>query len=300
MQMRLKTALFLGLALAAPSAFAEEHATQKAETMNSVRPVIVQDSMNVYRRFVDEDREAMIRFYDEVLDLEPLQPIDLGDMEMILFKIGGAQIKLATGLKEDRQYHLGEVKDGTGIRLFTLYFPDEAALKARFEAFGAAAPEFTDIGDGARAALVKDPGGFTLKLVVAPDAPPETYEKVEVGVNAADLEESRSFYREFVGLDELPAVEDELLGVTKYPYRNGATTVNVWSAGEDLPADTGSAGMQYVVNDVDAVDAKARARNVTVETPLGGLPGFDLRFIWLNDPGGVTNYFAQVGGNPDN
>ena len=25
------------------------------------------------------------------------------------------------------------------------------------------------------------------------------------------------------------------------------------------------------------------------------LPGFDLRFVWLNDPDGVTNYFAKVG-----
>ncbi|PQA89557.1 VOC family protein [Hyphococcus luteus] len=300
MPMRFKTALFLGLSLMAPSAFAEEPAAEKAETTSSVRSVISQDSMNVYRRFVPEDREKMVAFYDEVLDLAPLQPIDLGGgMQMILFKIGGAQIKLASGLKEGRQYHLGGVKDGTGIRLFTLFFPDEAALAARFEEHGYDAPQFTDIGGGARAALVEDPGGFTLKLVVEPDAPRETYEKVEVGVNASDLEASRGFYRDFVGLDELPPVEDKLLGVTKYPYRNGATTINVWSAGEDLPADTGSAGVQYVVSDVDAVDATAKARDVTVETPLGSLPGFDLRFVWLNDPDGVTNYFAQVGGNPD-
>lgn len=300
MPMRFKAALFLGLCLLAPSAIAKEHAAGKAEASDSVRSVISQDSMNVYRRFVPEDREKMVEFYDDVLDLEPLQPIDLGGgMQMILFKIGGAQIKLASGLKEDRQYHLGGVKDGTGIRLFTLFFPDEAALAKRFEGHGYDAPQFTDVGGGARAALIKDPGGFSLKLVIAPDAPPETYEKVEVGVNASDLQTSRAFYREFVGLDELPPVEDTLLGVTKYPYRNGATTINIWSAGEDLPADTGSAGVQYVVNDVDAVDAKAKARDVTVETPLGSLPGFDLRFVWLNDPDGVTNYFAQVGGNPD-
>lgn len=32
-----------------------------------------------------------------------------------------------------------------------------------------------------------------------------------------------------------------------------------------------------------------------METPLGELPGFDVRFVWFNDPDGVTNYFAQVG-----
>ena len=142
---------------------------------------------------------------------------------------------------------------------------------------------------------MRDPGGFSLELVISPDAPAETYEQVEVGVNASDLDASRAFYREFVGLDELPPVEDALLGVTKHPYRHGATTINLWSVGEALPADTGSAGIQYVVSDVDAIDANAKTRQITVETPLGNLPGFDLRFVWLNDPDGVTNYFAQIG-----
>jgi hypothetical protein len=62
-----------------------------------------------------------------------------------------------------------------------------------------------------------------------------------------------------------------------------------------LPADTGSAGIQYVVSDAALVDAKARHREIAVETPLNRLRGFDLTTVWLNDPDGVTNYFAQVG-----
>ncbi|WP_428410344.1 VOC family protein [Hyphococcus sp.] len=290
----LASLLSAGFLLTAPAAFAEEAPT---ETMGSVRALITQHSMNVYRRFEPEQTAAMVEFYDEVLGLTPLQPIDLGGGQtMILFGIGGGQIKLAAGLKEDRQYHLGDVNEATGIRLFTLFYPDEAALGERFEAHGLAAPDFADRGDGARAALVQDPGGFSIELVISPGAPPELFERVEVGVNASDLEESRAFYRDFVGLDELPPVKDELLGVTKHPYRHGATTINLWSVGRDLPADTGSAGIQYVVSDVNAVDANAAARHITVETPLGNLPGFNLRFVWLNDPDGVTNYFAQIGG----
>lgn len=288
-------ALLLGSCLTMPGAFAE-NPKPKGDTMHSVRPLIVQDSMNVYRRFVPERRAEMIEFYNDVLGLEPLQPIDLGaGQQMILFKIGTGQIKLASGLKQGREYHLGAVNEGTGIRVFTLFFPNEQRLAAQFEAHGYAAPEFADAG-GERAALVKDPGGFPLKLVILPDAPAGAYDRVEVGVNASDLEASRAFYRDFVGLDELPRVKDELLGVTRYPYRHGETTISVWSEGENLPADTGSAGVQYVVSDVDTVDAWAKVRDVTVETPLGGLPGFDLRFVWLNDPDGVTNYFAQIGG----
>ena len=213
---------------------------------------------------------------------------------MILFGIGSGQIKLATGLKEGRQYHLGGVNEATGIRLITLFFPDEAALVARFQALGYPTPAFRANSDGTRAALALDPGGFTLQLVIVRNAPAEAYAKVEVGINVSDLEESRAFYRDFVGLDELAPVNDTLLGVTKYPYRHGETTLNIWSAGRHLPADTGSAGIQYVVSNVDIVDARAKARNVTVEQALGDMPGFPLRTVWLNDPDGVTNYFAQV------
>ncbi|MEZ5892094.1 MAG: VOC family protein [Parvularculaceae bacterium] len=272
--------------------------TQQADNAPSVRALISQDSMNVYRRFVPEKRAEMIAFYKDVLGLEPLNPIDLGGgQEMLLFAIGGGQIKLASGLKEGRDYHLGPVNDGVGIRLFTLFFPDETALAERFTANGYPAPEFRDMG-GARAALVEDPGGFSLELVILPDAPEAAYQRVEVGINASDLDRSRAFYRDFVGLDELPPVKDKLLGVTKHPYRHGETTINLWSVGENLPADTGSAGVQYVVSDVEAVNANAEARRITVETPLGGLPGFNLKFVWLNDPDGVTNYFAQVGTAP--
>jgi mono/diheme cytochrome c family protein len=262
----------------------------------SVRPLISQASMNVYRRFLPEHRAKMIDFYAKVLSLRPLQPIDLGGgAQMILFGIGSGQIKLASGLKEGRQYHLGGVNEGTGIRLITFFFPDEAAVVARFQALGYPAPAFKENGDGTRAALTQDPGGFTLQLVIVPSAPAEAYAKLEVGINVSNLEKSRAFYRDFVGLDELPPVRDVLLGVTKYPYRHGETTLNLWSAGKNLPADTGSAGVQYVVSDVDLVDARALASNVAVEQALGNLPGFSLRTVWLNDPDGVTNYFAQVG-----
>ncbi len=89
-------------------------------------------------------------------------------------------------------------------------------------------------------------------------------------------------------------MKDPLLGVTKHPYRHGSTTIDLWSAGRSLPADTGSAGIQYVVSNVNAVDAEAKVRHITVETPLGGLPGFNIRTVWLNDPDGVTNYFYQL------
>ena len=48
-----------------------------------------------------------------------------------------------------------------------------------------------------------------------------------------------------------------------------------------------------MISNVETVDAKAKAESVTIDRPLG-LFGQGLRTIWLSDPDGVTNYFAQI------
>ena len=113
----------------------------------------------------------------------------------------------------------------------------------------------------------------------------------------SDLAASRAFYRDFVGLDELDPVEAKVLGTTLYPYRHKETRVFLYQLGDNAHPDNGSAGIQYVIGDAPLVDAKAEARGIAVETPLNKLAGFDLVTVWLNDPDGVTNYFAQVGPN---
>jgi len=277
MQRRLKTALIAAALLSASPALA-------AETGELSQ--FAQGSMNVYRRFAVEDRTRMVEFYDKVLGLKPLSPINLGGgQQMILFGVGTGQIKLAAGLN-NRQYHPGgAVGDATGIRIYTLTYPDEAQVKARFAAAAYPEPVFKDIGGGKKQAVVKDPGAQT--------------DGVEAGINVSNLERSRAFYRDFEGLEELPPVKDPILGVTKYPFRHGQTTISLFKIGNNLPADTGSAGIQYIISNIDAMNARALAEKVTVETPLGGLQGFPgLKTVWLNDPDGVTDYFYQMDRRP--
>lgn len=48
-----------------------------------------------------------------------------------------------------------------------------------------------------------------------------------------------------------------------------------------------------MVSDAAGVDVRAKAKGVKIDTPLGNtMPG--LRTIWLSDPDGVTNYFAET------
>ena len=295
MSQMLKTAL-LAAALAVAGPALAQPITPPAN-VQPAKPVFAQNSMNIFRRFSPDIRDKMVEFYNQVLGLQALTPIQLGrNQQMLLFKVGTGQIKLASGLNAGRQYHPGgALNDTTGIRLITFTFPDEAALVKSFKDHGYPTPEFKDIGGGRKAALVKDPGGFNVELIVAPGAPAEAYGSVTVGINASDLKRSAAFYRDFVGLDELPPEHDAFLGVTKHPFRHGTTTIDLWSAGHDLPADKGSAGIQYVTSNVEAINALAQERHITVETPLGGVPGFNVVTVWLNDPDGVTDYFYELG-----
>ena len=258
----------------------------------SLASLSTQPSMNVFRRFAVEPAK-MASFYSEVLGLKQLPSLNMpGGGQMMLFEIGSGQVKLqftpAAG-----EYKTGPVRDVTGLRVFTFFYPDEAAVTARFVQRGYPAPAFRDGRGNRRVAMVLDPADQWVELVIAPGASADVYQSYEVGVTVSDLAKSRAFYRDFVGLEELPPVEDALLGTTRYPYRHGTTTVSVWTFGKAVAANTRSAGIQYVVSDVEAVDAKAKAQNVKIDTPLGNFSA-GLRTIWLSDPDGVTNYFAQI------
>lgn len=282
MKALIRTCLFLAVAIPAAA---------QSGTSVSLASLSTQPSMNVFRRFAVEPAK-MVSFYGEVLGLKTLPSIKLAGGEMIQFGVGTTQVKLQYTATAG-EYKTGPIKDVTGLRVFTFFYPDEAAVTARFVQHGYPAPSFAPGREGRRMAMVLDPADQWVELVIAPGASPEVYDSIELGMTVSDLDKSRTFYREFVGLDELPPVDDPLLGVKRYPYRHGTTTVTLWSFGKALAANTRSAGIQYVISDVEAVDAKAKAHNVKIDTPLGNFSAA-LRTIWLSDPDGITNYFAQI------
>jgi catechol 2,3-dioxygenase-like lactoylglutathione lyase family enzyme len=269
--------------------------TEASAAHRTTASVLWQPSMNVFRRF-DVPAEKMFEFYGGALGFEQLTTFNVGNGGGVArFRAGAQELKL-TRRVADRNYHGGGVTAATGLRLLTFHFADEAALMQRFEQHGFAAPQFAKLpGDTRRTALVTDPDGQPVELVIAPDATPELLASIEVGLTVADLERSRAFYRTFVGLEELPPARDARFDTTKYSFRHGATTISLRNFGRALPADNGSGGIQYVVSDVEYVDALAKERQVPIDSPLSGLRGFDLRTIWLDDPDGVTNYFAETG-----
>ena len=171
--------------------------------------VLWQPSMNVFRRF-DVPAERMYEFYGAVLGFEQLSTLNVGNGAGVArFQAGAQELKL-TRRVGDRSYQGGGVRGATGLRLLTFHFADEAALSARFVQHGLGAPQFVDHAtERRRSALVQDPDGQDVELVVVRGATKEQLDRIEIGITVADLERSRAFYREFVGLEELPPSKDE-------------------------------------------------------------------------------------------
>lgn len=275
-----------GLALAAAPALAQSGAA-------TVEPLNYQPYMNVFRRYDTEDEDALFAFYTDAIGLNRLETfgaVHRFDLD------GETQYKL-TRRTPDRSYVDGDFRDATGLRLITFHYPDADAVTEAFTSHGYPAPSFQSAGGGRSAALVQDPDGNWIELLAAPGEDEDFYKGIEVGLVVSNIGASEDFYRSFVGLTPLDPVYDSILQTTLHPFKHGTTTVNLMTYGA-LPADTGSGGIQYVISDVEAVDRMAQARHVTVEQPLSDVSGFQLRTIWLDDPDGITNYFAQVGRQP--
>ena len=120
----------------------------------------------------------------------------------------GAQELKLTRRVGNRSYESGGVRAATGLRLLTFFFADEAALSARFVQHGLAGARVHGLSrrgppHGARAGS-RRPGRRARDRCRA--RRPSSSASIEVGLTVADLERSRAFYREFVGLEELPPV----------------------------------------------------------------------------------------------
>jgi len=262
----------------------------------SVGPVIWLPAMNPFRRYSAAEPEQIFAFYSDVLGHERLTEYDVGGATGVMrIRAGASELKF-TGDTEGQQYQAGGIDNATGIRLWTFLYSDKDALTKRFTDAGLLAPQFEALGDsGRQSAIVEDPEGELVQLIVTGDPLGTTYNEVEIGLTVSDLEASRAFYRDFVGLEELEPVYDPVFETMKYSFQNGATTISIRHFGGDLPADTGTGGIQYVVSDVEWVDRLAKERGIQIKQPLSPLRGFNLRTIWLGDPDGITNYFAQTG-----
>jgi len=270
----------------------------------TIRPFLWQAGMarsdvgeiNVFRRFPAESRTQVEAFYAEVLGLTALPPTAPGGGQMIRYPLGASEVKLfPTDMAAPNVAGAGDI---AGMRLLTFFYADEAALSKRFATRGLPPPRFqpaTAHRGATRAALVQDPAGHWVELVIVPGASADALARFEIGLAVADLDRSRAFYRDLIGMDALEPLQNPLLGATLHGFRHGSVTLRLWTAKAGAARDSQTGGMQYIVWNVSGVNDVAVSRGATIDRPLSA-PG-QMRTIWLLDPDGVSNYFAQYGGN---
>ena len=157
-----------------------------ARELKNTAEVLRQPSMNVFRRF-DSDAAKLFDFYSKVLGFRALGTFtDVGAGGVSRFQAGGQELKFTRRVPE-REYVDGGVRDATGLRLLTFFFPNEQELAARFEQYGYTKPEFKTLA-GRRVSLVNDPDGQAVELVIEANQPAEAYNRIEVGFTVSDLE----------------------------------------------------------------------------------------------------------------
>ncbi len=273
-------------------------------TQQTIKPYLWQAGMarsevgeiNVFRRFPAELRARVEDFYAGVLALPALPATAPGGGQMIRYPVGASEVKLfPTAGAAPNTAGAGDV---AGVRLLTLFFADEAALTKRFVDRGLMPPRFqpsTAYRGATRAALVQDPAGHWVELVIVPGASPDALARFEIGIAVANLDRSRDFYRDLMGLEVLEPLRNPLLDATMHGFRHGSVTLRLWRARAGAPPDAQTGGMQYIVWNVTGVNDIATSRAAKIDRPLSA-PG-QMRTVWLLDPDGVSNYFAQYGGN---
>jgi catechol 2,3-dioxygenase-like lactoylglutathione lyase family enzyme len=234
-------------------------------------------------------------FYREVLQLNVLPEGQAGGGAMLRYPVGLSEVKLFP--TKDLEPNSAAVGSAVGMRLITLFYDDQAALSQRFAKHGIEPPAFrpTSSRKGATAAaLAQDPAGEWVELVIVPKGSADLT-RFEIGVAASDVDKTRSFYRDTLGLAEQSPVKDELLGTTRYGFKHGTTTINVFASERDVQKRAQTAGIQYIVWSASGVNDVAQARGAQIDRPLSN-PG-PMRTIWLVDPDGVSNYFAEASAN---
>jgi catechol 2,3-dioxygenase-like lactoylglutathione lyase family enzyme len=260
------------------------------------RPKSELGEINVFRRFSSERTAKMREFYGEVLGLPVLPETALGGGQMIRYPVGDSEVKLFPVAPSPP--NTAGIDAAVGVRLLTFFFADETAVTQRFAAHGLPPPRFerrSSRAGASAAALVQDPDGEWVELVAMPGASADTLARFEIGITVSDLAASRAFYGDIMGLAAEPPVRDEVLGTVRHAFKHGSTTINLWSFGSGLPKDSATGGMQYIVWNVAAIDAVVRERGAKIDRPLAA-PG-QMRTLWLSDPDGVSNYFAEFAGN---
>jgi catechol 2,3-dioxygenase-like lactoylglutathione lyase family enzyme len=241
--------------------------------------------------------EAALAFYRDVIGFEPLSPLAMGETgTMNRVRFGGHVLKLYDFRAKPEACEGGTDK-AIGMRLLAFLFDDLEPVLARLDERKLPYRRL-ELGEGSalKVAFASDADGNALELVgLAKPAGERFTARMQIGLTVADIERSRHFYGQLLGLREEPEMKLPksmgVVGNTRYGFVCGATTIKFWSRGA-LPVKTGAPARQTgirlmtaFVPNVDATWSELRARGVTVKGEPHDFGGI-ARVAFIADPDG--------------
>jgi glyoxylase I family protein len=248
------------------------------------------------------DLAATKTFYKDVLGFTELTALSMGELgQMQRLAVGGHVLKLYDFTRAPERVD-GGTDTAIGMRLLAFIVADLDAVLARMDAEGHDYRRLPLPDDAPfRVAFSSDPDGNALELVGVKNAPEAFEPRLQIGLTVADVQRSRQFYGEMLGLKEEPEMKlpasMNTLGNVRYGFILGNTTIKFWGKGE-LPTKTGAparfTGIRLItahVPDTDAVHEQLKARGVAIKLPPHDFEGL-ARVMFVTDPDGNFIEFA--------
>jgi lactoylglutathione lyase len=271
----------------------------------SIGEFLAKPSLNVV--ITVQDMDKAVAFYGDVLGLEPMPPIPFGDQTaevffptavvMQRFKVGTHEIKLIPGTSSTKLYE-GGVDKGIGLRMVNYPIADIDAFKARLEEHGYPEPEINAMeGSPYRFGLMEDPDGNTVEFYYYEEGgPPNWEETIHIALTVSDVEASRKFYGEVLGLTALPAVAMPGDGRDVHLFMCGPTIIKFWRYDGDLPNRAGRhldqfgyRYIQYATKDIRGAHDWVKNQGATVELPPTAVGSMPAEIMFVADPDGIIN-----------
>jgi catechol 2,3-dioxygenase-like lactoylglutathione lyase family enzyme len=277
----------------------------------SIETCLAKPSLNVV--ITVSDMSAAKKFYGEVLGLAPLPPIRFGESTdpvffpggatMERFRVGRHEIKLIPGI-ESTQKHPGGVATGIGLRMVNYPIADIAAFRKRLADHGYPEPEIHKLPkSNYRFGLLEDPDGNQVEFFYYDGEGPDGWqESLHLALTVSDVEATRKFYGQVLGLPELPPMPLPLdASRNVYFFQCGPTLIKFWSFGPDLPNragrhldEYGYRYIQYFVRDVDKAQELVKSRGAKIDMPPRPVVSMPVDIMFVADPDGVINEMFGV------
>ena len=251
---------------------------------------------------VASDPKATVDFYRDVLGLKQLPSAPLTrDLVQHRLRVGKHLIKVNEHAPLPPRQR-GGTERAVGMRLLAFILDDLDAVVARIERAGRRF-DALPVRDSLpyRVGFTQDPEGNVLELVgLREPAGPKLATRLQIGLTVADVERSRHFYGQVLGLEEEPPMRVGGTVGTRYGFLFGKTTVKFWGLPQTPPVQTGApqlhAGLRLftaMVEDLAEAHAELVARGVPISMQPTDLAGV-AKILFFADPDDNWIELAQL------